>query len=359
MVIRKRGKGWQYDFWLLGKRERKGRFRTKAEATAAEKLKREEMLSGKVKKTFREAYEAYIKSIRARVAVTTLEDFGRFMEREIAPTIGHVLIGDVNTSAIVELKQRFPPDWGPKSINQRLILVRAVLRFCWACEWIPYPPKVPMEKVPKKSVQWYELAERDAFLEGVYELQPQWYLFFYLTSRLGLRRGEVYPIEHSQFLCARLQLAIDKAVIRGTSTRDCVVRPARKGGDTMTLEITQDIVDAYRWHVKNGYAGDRLVFCPTDKIPRHLDSHVVPMKLVQAKLGLRKLTHHKLGRHSVGSQADDIGATHKAIQRQLGHQSPRSTDQYVHGSSKAQRAIVEALRPKRAPHEPPLRDELN
>lgn len=360
MVTRKRGEGYEYDFRLLGKRWRKGRFRTKAEATAAEKLKREELLTGKVRKTFREAYDDYVVGLKRRSrAATTLEHYQTFYDRTLGPALGHLYLTEVSTSVINAMKQKMPTSWGPKSVNQRLILLRAVMRFAWEMEWIPYPPKVPMEKVPKRPVEWHEVDERDEFLQAIFDMHPQWYFFFYLSARLGLRRGEVYPIEHSQFVVDKMQLVIDKAVVVGVKGRPAYVRHARKGGDSLVLEITQDIVDAYKWHCQQGYAGKRLVFNVNDTIPNTLDSHEWPMNDVYKKTGLRRLTHHKLGRHSVGSQADSIGATTKAIQRQLGHKSPKSTDQYVHGSSKAQRAIVEALRPTRAPHEPTPTKDLN
>ena len=34
-------------------------------------------------------------------------------------------------------------------------------------------------------------AGRDWILEGMFEMQRRWYAFFYLTTRLGLRIGEV------------------------------------------------------------------------------------------------------------------------------------------------------------------------
>ena len=36
-----------------------------------------------------------------------------------------------------------------------------------------------------------------------------------------------------------------------------------------------------------------------DAFARYIDSHVRPLKLVQEKLGLRLLSHHKVGRHSL------------------------------------------------------------
>jgi hypothetical protein len=75
------------------------------------------------------------------------------------------------------------------------------------------------------------------------------------------------------------------------------------------------------------------------------------LKLVQQKLGLPLLSHHKVGRHSVASQAVTGGESVKAVQAQLGHRSEQSTHQYAHLGSETQRRLVEALKPARAPHE--------
>jgi integrase len=64
--------------------------------------------------------------------------------------------------------------------------------------------------------------------------------------------------------------------------------------------------------------------------PRYIDSHVRPLTLVQQKLGLRLLSHRKVGRHSVASQAVTGGESFKAVQAQLGHRSEQSTHKYSH-----------------------------
>jgi site-specific recombinase XerC len=63
------------------------------------------------------------------------------------------------------------------------------------------------------------------------------------------------------------------------------------------------------------------------------------------------ISHHKAGRHSVASQAVTGGESIKAVQAQLGHRSEQSTHKYAHLGSGAQRHLVEALQPARAPHE--------
>jgi hypothetical protein len=63
------------------------------------------------------------------------------------------------------------------------------------------------------------------------------------------------------------------------------------------------------------------------------------------------LSHHKLGRHSVASQAVTSGEAVKAVQAQLGHKSEQSTHKYAHLGSGAQRRLMEGLKPAAAPHE--------
>jgi integrase len=74
------------------------------------------------------------------------------------------------------------------------------------------------ESMPRKHVEWYTRKERNQALEGLYRLEPQWYLFFYLTVRLGLRTGEVYGIARGQIHREALRLVIDQAVQRGEPT---------------------------------------------------------------------------------------------------------------------------------------------
>jgi site-specific recombinase XerD len=119
----------------------------------------------------------------------------------------------------------------------------------------------------------------------------------------------------------------------------------------LALDLTADILAAVRPHVAAGYAGPQFLFSKTGDFPRYIDSHVRPLTLVQQKLGLRLLSHHKVGRHSVASQAVTGGESVKAVQAQLGHRSEQSTHKYSHLGSGAQRRLIEALKPALAPHE--------
>src|SRR5262249_20031157 len=118
------------------------------------------------------------------------------------------------------------------------------------------------------------------------------------------------------------------------------------------LDLTADVLAAVDWHVSEGYAGPEFLFSRNGVFPRYIDSHVRPLKLVpQQKLGLRVLSHHKVGRHSVASQAVTNGTPLKAVQAQPGHRSEQSTHKYAPLGAGPQRRLVAALQPAHAPHE--------
>jgi integrase len=348
MAVRKLSHSWQYDFKIEGfERQRRAGFRTRSEALLAEKSAREKLLSGGGRLLFREGYAQYM-------AATRMKDRGRdayeHLWKRIEPKLGHLYVEEVDTSTLDVFKQSLPTQLGPKSVNQHLILIRAVLRFLWKRSRLRSVPYVPMESVPKAHVDWYTKEERDRLLEGMFRLEPQWYLFYYLTTRLGLRTGEVYAISHRQFRRKPPRLIVDQAVQRGTKTRPARLA-ARKNDEAYVLDLTDDILAAVDWHVGAGHAGPDFLFSKTGAFPRYVDSHVRPLKFVQRKLALRPLSHHKVGRHSVASQAVTSGESIKAVQAQLGHRSEQSTHKYAHLGSGAQRRLIEALQPARAPHE--------
>src|SRR5664280_2666669 len=322
MAVRKLAKSWQYDFKVPGfGRERKGGYRTKAEATAAERAARLALINGGAAIDFRQAYTAYM---RATSMKDRARDAYEHVWKRIEPQLGYRLIESIDTSLLDTFKITLPKHLGPKSINQHFILIRAVLRFMWKRGKLQNVPYVPMESVPTQPSDWYTEEERDQLLAGMFRWQPQWYLFYYLTVRLGLRVGEVYAVSRRQVREKPPQLVVDQAVQRGTKKRAAML-VSRKNNEGYTLDLSQDVLDAVQWHIQQGYAGPEFLFSKTGEFPRFIDSHARPLKAVQQKLGLRELGHH-----SVASQAVTGGESVKVVQAQLGHRSEQSTHKYAH-----------------------------
>ena len=347
MAVRKLARSWQFDFTLEGHgRHRKGGFRTKAEALEAERQRRSDLIAGRKRFSFAEAYAMYMSATHMKALS---RDHWERCWPDINPILGNLFIEEVNTLAMDRLRNSLPKEQAPSSRNHRLSLVRTILRFMWKRGLLATVPYVPMESVPEAGAEWYTEDERDRFLEGMFRMQPRWYAFFYVTTRLGLRTGEVYAISKSRIRDIPPQLIIDRAVQRGTKERPALLGP-RKSDQALTLALTADVIDAIRWHIRHGYAGEEFLFSPDGTFPVHLDSHKRPLRAVQRALGLRELSHHQIGRHSVASQAATGGQSIKAIQAQLGHRSAQSTEVYAHLGAQAQLRLVEALRPVAPPH---------
>ncbi|MGB5545117.1 MAG: tyrosine-type recombinase/integrase [Polyangiales bacterium] len=347
MTVRKLARSWQYDFTLEGHgRQRKAGFKTKAEACEAEKQKREDLISGRKRVSLADAYDMYM-------TATTMKDRSRDSYQSYWPQIeavlGHLFIEEVDTHAIDVLKASLPTHLGPKSINHRLSLVRTVLRFMWKRGRLASVPYVPTQSVPEHSPDWYTEAERDRLLDGIFEMYPEWYLFFYLTTRLGLRRGEVYAISRDRIRDIPPQLVIDRAVQEGRNDRSAKLI-TRKNDRALVLALPADVMDAIRWHIRESYAGPEFLFSIDGRFSQKVNDHAAPLLEVQKALGLRELGHHKIGRHSVASQAATGGHSIKTIQAQLGHRSAQSTHRYAHLGNQAQLRLVQDLGPTSPPH---------
>ena len=165
----------------------------------------------------------------------------------------------MTTVALDGLVASMPQHLSPKTINENLTLVRAVLRFMWKRGQLMHVPYVPTQPVPEYRPDWYTEAERDRLLDGIIERYPQWYTFFYLTMRLGLRRGEVYAISKDRIRDIPPHLIVDRAVQEGNSQREAKLIP-RKNNRVLTLPLPQDAADAIRWHIREGYSGPEFLF---------------------------------------------------------------------------------------------------
>ena len=84
----------------------------------------------------------------------------------------------------------------------------------------------------------------------------------------------------------------------------------RKNNKALTLALTEDVADAIRWHIRQGYAGPEFLFSKDGTFSVRINAH----------------------------------------ERPLGHQSAQSTHQYAHLGQRAQLRLVADLEPSAPPH---------
>ena len=159
----------------------------------------------------------------------------------------------------------------------------------------------------------------------------------------------MYAIARDRVRTRPPQLIIDQSVQEGRKSRPSkLIR--RKNDEVLVLALPSDVHDAIRWHIQQGFCGRRFLFSRNGTWSQKIQEHERPLRRAQEALGLRVISHHKLGRHSVASQAASGGHSIKHIQTQLGHRDERSTHRYARLSSGAQLRLVETLTPETPPH---------
>ena len=135
-----------------------------------------------------------------------------------------------------------------------------------------------MEVVIKPHVDWYTRQEQDQLLEGMFRLEPQWYLFYSLTTRLGVRRGEVCAITHRQLRREPPRPIVDPAVQRETKTKQAKI-VSRKNDEAYVLDLTEDVLAAVDWHQGAGYAGRSFY----SRGPAYFLVHRQPRRALEAR----------------------------------------------------------------------------
>ena len=96
MKVRRLKKSWYYDFTISGyPRQRKAGFLTKAEATAAGRKARMDLLTGARQIVLADAYEQYMAA--TKMADRSRDSITFMWEERICPVLGHLFLEDVGT----------------------------------------------------------------------------------------------------------------------------------------------------------------------------------------------------------------------------------------------------------------------
>lgn len=207
-----------------------------------------------------------------------------------------------------------------KSINNHLTALRKLLNL--AVEWnvLDKAPKVRgfSEKHDYVSEDEYlTFEEADRFLRAA---APEWRTFLVVALKTGLRVGELVALQWQD-----VDLVAGHLVVRRTLWNGQEGPP--KGGRNRKVplsDVALATLKAHR-HLRGPY-----VFCHEagKRLSHSIVKDVVPSTCTRAKLSKRVTTHGL--RHTFASHLVMRGASLKAVQELLGHESIDMTLRYSH-----------------------------
>ena len=220
-----------------------------------------------------------------------------------------------------------------KSINNHLTALRKLLNL--AVEWgaLERAPRVRAFRIKHEFVsedEYLSFEEADRLVRAA---SPEWRPFIVVALRTGLRVGELLALRWQD-----VDLVAGHLVVRRTLWRDLEGPP--KGGQNRKVPLSDEAVatlKAHR-HLRGPY-----VFCDERgvRLSHSMVKDVVPSTCRKAQLGKRVTTHGL--RHTFASHLVMRGASLKAVQELLGHESIEMTLRYSHLTPDVKREAVRLL----------------
>jgi integrase len=178
--------------------------------------------------------------------------------------------------------------------------------------------------------EYLTLEETPRFLEAV---APEWRTFVTLALKTGLRLGELLALQWQDIDLVAGFLIVRRSLWRGQEG-------SPKGGHNRKVPLSDVALAALKAH---RHLRGPYVFC--DERGNHLThsmlKDVVPRACAGAKLA-KRITTHGL-RHTFASHLVMRGASLKAVQELLGHESIEMTLRYSHLTPGVKREAIQLL----------------
>ena len=212
-------------------------------------------------------------------------------------------------------------------------------------QYIEYP------KIYKKQIQAYDDDEAKTFFEGLLNEHPKVRALLLTSLLLGLRRGEVVGLMWSDIDFKNNCLTVNRSAYKVKGQPQSVKMPKSKNSIRTVyfpeiyaeaLREWMEIQDRDRRAAGRGWKEQGFVF--TNEVGNMINIYLLSelCSKYEVKCGLRHLKLHGL-RHTCGSLMIKNGVDIETVKSVFGHESIRTTQQYLSSYDSAKRSAAEIL----------------
>ena len=212
-------------------------------------------------------------------------------------------------------------------------------------QYIEYP------KIYKKQIQAYDDEEANIFFEGLSKEVPKVRALLLTSLLLGLRRGEVVGLMWSDIDFKNNCLTVNRSAYKIKGQPQSVKKPKSRNS-VRTVYFPEIYAEALReWMDEQDCdrrsAGRRWKeqgFIFTNEVGNMINIYLLSelCSKFEEKCGLRHLKLHGL-RHTCGSLMLKNGVDIETVKSVFGHESIRTTQQYLSSYDNAKRSAAEIL----------------
>ncbi|MDF2683976.1 MAG: hypothetical protein K0R47_5166 [Brevibacillus sp.] len=347
------------------------------------------------KMTFKEFYENEWKPKHAKIEYknsTTLKTHCSKIDNHVLPKIGHKVLEEITTMALVELfanmhkpGHRVDKRGGKETLKTRTIQYTYDVTmniFKRAVEWNVLKnnpldgvkrPQISKEdkKARKDRKNYFDEDEAAQVIEALLKTTSKWRLYFLGAIIGGFRRGELIALDEDDCDFENYRLRIDES-ISGTENGKADISDTKNEASNDYVDMPKWYMDELHIHIKNQRkqnlkikaegvwkGGDRnFVFHSGYGKPYYHTSPTQMWKEWCEKNEFRYVTLHGL-RHTNATFLLGQGVSIKEIQHRLRHSTAQVTsDTYAHVTKKLSRKTTSHLdmfdpksRPQSVPNE--------
>lgn len=263
------------------------------------------------------------------------------------------------------LKAELKPNYDASTINKALGIIKKALNSAIADQLISYNPIGIVTRLPMidsdDSWDWLKPKESDLFLAIIKKKYPQWYVYFLLLLRTGLRIGELSGLFWEDVDLHEATLTVRRSLV----SREYGAPKSKK---ERVIPLTESVISALKKHqLKTRMLKPvKVKILGKPQIGTHVfvDQHNRPHKYLASSIkkplhgalraaGIRMIRPHDC-RHSFASQLRLKGIPIEDIQKLMGHSDIKMTLRYAHISSNKKRIAVDVLENRRDKQAPDL-----
>ncbi|MBS0172430.1 MAG: site-specific integrase [Nitrospira sp.] len=298
--------------------------------------------------TVKEYADQWLAERRRKYKPTTWESYRSILTYKIIPTLGHLSLSVVNRERVKEFlldeldrKTAAGKEISLKTVKNTIKVLSRVLNSAYLDEFIPRNYAMDLKDLMGSPAQYLVVPlstdEEQRFLQAVRAYQIEWYPFFFLLLRAGLRIGEALALRVEDILFEERQILVRRIWSTGG------LQDNTKSNKERRVDMSQKLTAVFRDHIDRLTREAELQWKPA---PTWLFEGLRALPYTQQyvrrsifqpilrETGLRKFRIHDL-RHTFATrlllQGDSRGVTLKYVSTMLGHRSIAITaDTYTH-----------------------------
>lgn len=308
----------------------------------------------------------YYKRIEIRLSPNTVRFYTAVIEQCILPSFGKLRLRDISSAHLqafidylaasgsrADETQSEP--LSPATVKRYATVFSSVMTEAFKMglvekdvlhkQYIEYP------KIYKKQIQAYDDEEARIFFEGLSNEHPKVRALLLTSLLLGLRRGEVVGLMWSDIDFKNNCLTVNRSAYKIKGQPQSVKVPKSRNS-IRTVYFSEIYADALRdWmdeqdfdrrSAGRGWSEQGYVF--TNEVGNMINIYLLSevCSRFEEKCGLRHLKLHGL-RHTCGSLMLKNGVDIETVKSVFGHESIRTTQQYLSSYDSAKRSAAEIL----------------